>query len=61
MRNLLIGFITLVIAGIFLLGALRHAPDATAGPETASSIDPYAMQSDADMKKLPEQVPDDLI
>ncbi|HET7847988.1 MAG TPA: hypothetical protein VFL51_02900 [Pseudolabrys sp.] len=62
MRTLLIGSVTLTIAAIVLLGfALRHAPDATAGPEAAGSVDPYTMQSNVDMKKLPEQVIDDLI
>lgn len=62
MRTLLIGSITLILAAIVLLGfALRHAPDATAKPESAISIDPYSMQSNVDMKKLPEQVADDLI
>lgn len=61
MRALLIVALT-AVGVIAVLGlTLRHVPEATAGPEAAISIDPYKMQSDVDMKKLPEQVGDDLI
>jgi hypothetical protein len=60
MRNVLIGSTAVTIAAIVLLSfALRHVPNATAKPESATSVDTYSMQSKA--KNLPEQTFDDLI